>query len=157
MKRQRSTTLTIRAGILGLALALAGCTTYRDEFTPPASESGRMCAANCTTARQSCQLLQQSVAQSFALQCERDHRREMDAYQQCKSAASSGRCNMWGYVTKQINGQTVNERQCLSKSYSGSHCVEPKRCRTGTGADTCQPNYKACFVACGGRIDRVEN
>ena len=142
----------------GLALVtgsmlLASCTMYKDELVPPTSGAGMACVSQCNESKQSCQISKQALAQ----QCEALHNRAMSEYQSCKAKnPATSYCTSYKAKTTTVNGQTVTQQECTSTRYE-SPCKEPvKTCKSSPDYDQCETNFKACFTACGGVINRTE-
>lgn len=141
-------------------LLVSGCATYTDVYVPPATSPGATCVASCGEQRQSCQMQQQSenvMNQAVGQQCQANYTRSLQTYQVCTIQYPPGRCTQWTERTsRDSTGRETNQRICSAQTYV-SPCVAPKPCSTPR-ADTsvCESNFKTCYKACGGRIDRIE-
>lgn len=146
--------------VAALTFVLASCATYQDVWTPPSTEQGMSCVANCGSQRQNCQFQQQSLNvlnQSVAQQCQADYQRAMQSYQVCLAQYPAGRCTQWTERTvRDGTGREKREQVCSSQTYV-SPCVQPTPCNVQkTDNAQCDSAYKSCFLSCGGRFDRVE-
>ena len=157
MKKFRSALLR---GFCAATLVLAGCASYEDVWTPPSTPQGAMCVAHCENTRQACQFQQQSSQafnQTLAQQCQADYNRAMMVYQSCRAQNPPGRCTQWSErVTRDASGKETRERVCSAQNYTNP-CVQPTPC-SAPRADTsaCDTGHRACYRACGGRIERME-
>lgn len=135
------------------ALALSACTTYKEDWVPPSTAAGTACVSQCNDTKLSCQVSQQVLVQ----QCEATYNRAIADYQSCKAKnPATSYCTSYRTKTEVINGQTVTKQECTSTRYE-SPCQEPvKSCSTTSSNITCDNNFKACFVSCGGTINRYE-
>lgn len=139
--------------ILVAIFALSSCATYKETWIPPSSAGGAMCVMQCNQNKESCQLSKQLLAQ----RCESDYSRAMADYQSCKARyPQTSYCTSYRSKTETINGQTVTRQECTSTRYE-SPCKEPvKSCPSASNDSQCDANHRACFVSCGGVIDRQE-
>lgn len=133
--------------------ALTSCATYKETWIPPTGTNGSMCVAQCNQNKERCQLSKQLLAQ----RCESDYSWAMADYQSCKLRnPQTSYCTSYRSKTETINGQTVTRQECTSTRYE-SPCKEPvKSCMSVSNDSQCEANYRACFVSCGGVINRSE-
>lgn len=136
--------------LLMLILAVAGCATHRDVWVPPSTPEGTMCVANCNAALQACQFSQQSAYQ----QCQSNYALQMNTYALCKAQQSC--ITQRESIELQARGNRTTKPVCEGSASFNSPCIEPKRCDTQFSASRCEQNQRTCFMACGGRIDRVK-
>lgn len=139
--------------ILASLFALSSCATYKETWVPPSGSTGAMCVSQCNQNKQSCQFSKQLLAQ----RCESDYSRAVADYQGCKARnPQTSYCSSYRSKTEIINGQSVTSQECTSTRYE-SPCKEPvKSCPSTSNDSQCESNYRACFVSCGGVINRQE-
>ena len=113
-------------GVLALALLLAGCTTIRYEYYPPASDEGRICVTHCAGVREMCQGNEIQRAQYDRALCEQ---RSDSVYRSCLHQASN--------------------------KDEAKKCYRPA-CWTSENTWRCDENYRQCFVGCGGSIRAIK-
>lgn len=135
------------------AFFLTSCATYKETWIPPTGASGSMCVMQCNNSKEYCQVSKQSLAQ----RCESEYSWAMADYQSCKLRnPQTSYCTSYRSKTETINGQTITRQECTSTRYD-SPCKEPVKSCSKFGNDSqCEANYRACFVSCGGVIDRRE-
>jgi len=104
-------------------------------FTPPASESGRVCTQTCNTTQSLCRQHAQEEAN--------------DQYQQCLSVSE--------VALRQCKHKALIEyNACLRYAENRESCHEDEceqdYCFNSANFDYCESDYRACFQNCGGVI-----
>ena len=110
-------------------IGLCSCTTYRYEYIPPTSESGKTCAIQCMTTKQVCYNSMVMQAQNNSNIC---HQQNNYSYQACVNRAQSHddvkKCN-----------------------------PNPQYCSSNPNYWQCDESYRQCFAACGGTVNVYKN
>ncbi|HVM98160.1 MAG TPA: hypothetical protein VMT89_17325, partial [Candidatus Acidoferrales bacterium] len=106
---------------------LAGCETIRYELRPPATQTGRLCVAQCANTREVCRSNELHRAEAAQRDCERDSERD---YHACHHRADSPETH--------------------------KDCDKRKRyCSTYTNYDGCEADYRGCYAQCGGTVTKI--
>lgn len=104
------------------------------DLTPPASEAGRLCAAQCLTVKQQCaqntKLTQTLINDRCRLQEREEARKKFEAYVRGRKAKDA-------HVKKSEN-DFYNEFRCSSAG--------------GASTNNCQSAFNQCYSTCGGKI-----
>ena len=114
---------------LFVVLALsAGCASNYEtiyHYSPPVSERGQQCVAQCDQANDSCQRL------CYGASC------QADAKEQAQTAYDE-------YTAQQqMDGLSVTRN--LASFYDTRQCKALASCQ-------CEPEYRACYQLCGGQV-----
>ena len=113
----------------GLALlVLSGCETISYRMTPPPSEMGRLCIAQCAGVRETCLGREEQRAYREREDCERRSERRL---RQCLAEAGS---------------DEPRRKKCHRQSGG---------CYRSADTSRCEEDYRQCYANCGGRIERV--
>jgi hypothetical protein len=107
-------------------LLIAGCSTVRYEYFPPASEQGRMCITHCQGIREMCRGNEINRTQSERYACEQ---RSESVFRNCQRHA--------------------NSREEAKK------CYRPA-CNVYENTWRCDEDFRQCFVGCGGTINVIK-
>lgn len=110
-----------------VAFGLSACgPIYGTEarLTPPESDQGRQCAAQCRATRQQCNDAAERRADERLAQCERDADR---AYRDCRDDARDAEAR-----------SACERRRCTRDAVDVAHC---------------ETDFHACYSDCGGRVD----
>jgi hypothetical protein len=108
-------------------LFAAGCETVHFELTPPKSTAGRACVTQCAAIREACHGNELRRLRISTDACER---RADSVFHNCLADAD-----------------TPEKRKMCEISRPTCWAVEePGRCEN---------DYRACYVQCGGRVDRI--
>ena len=113
---------TARTFAVTVGLLIAGCTTVRYEYEPPASESGRMCATQCQGIREVCRGNEINRVQSEKFSWERRSENVFRDYQRSANNPDEAR-----------------------------KCYRPV-CNVTENYWRCDENFRQCFEGCGGTI-----
>jgi hypothetical protein len=126
-----------------LALIVAGCSMEMEppqpryevthNFIPPASDMGRMCAAQCLTSKDQCLTTKQLSTELAKEHCENDERER--ARKDYASYAKS----------RKDKGKKVDRTE--DSFYSRARCE-----RAGGTLSNCNENYHQCYTTCGGQV-----
>jgi hypothetical protein len=110
-------------------LLLAGCAaeTVTYKLTPPKTPEGKACVDKCGEQRATCVNDQQS---RFA-DCKVEYKETMAIYTRCRNSS-------------------------LSTPGSQFACEIPRACSFPT-PEPCEQPYRACFEACGGKVEEVKS
>jgi hypothetical protein len=108
------------------ATLLSGCKTTRYQFTPPPSDQGRLCVAQCASIKETCRGHEIRRAQSEKNACERT---EDQVFRACISKPSS------------------DEKACKKQR---------KYCSSSEHTWRCDEDYRSCYQNCGGTILQYE-
>lgn len=110
-----------------LALSLlAGCTTIRYEYFPPATEQGKICVTHCSGVREMCQGNEMQRAQYDRALCEQ---RSESIFRTC---------------LRQADNRDESKK-----------CHRPA-CFAHENTWRCDENFRQCFVGCGGTIHAIK-
>ena len=124
-------------------LGLAGCTVQMvppepryevsHSYIPPATDMGRMCAAQCLTSKDQCLTTKQLSADLARERCENDERER--ARKEYASYAKS----------RKDKGKKVDRTE--DSFYARYRCE-----KAGTTLSDCGENYHQCYTTCGGQV-----
>lgn len=110
-----------------IVLLLTSCAVTRYDYVPPSGEAGQQCIASCASARENCQANEYQRAQWAQEMCQR---RNWGTYRFCVMGAFSRR-----------------EAQACER-FLGP-------CWGHDNTWRCDEDFRACYVACGGRVTRI--
>lgn len=111
-----------------LPVLVSGCETISYRLTPPPTEMGRLCIAQCAGVRETCLAREEQKARDERQDCERREERRL---RQCLHDA----------------GNDQERRKKCHKYSSG--------CWSSAQTENCEAAYRDCYAICGGRIERV--
>jgi hypothetical protein len=107
-------------------LLLAGCTTIRYEYFPPATEQGRYCTTQCSAIKDNCEGNEINRANGERYACEQLSEYQ---YRDCLHHARN-------------DGEA---KKCYRQG-----------CYSSPNTWRCEENYRQCFVGCGGTIHTIK-
>jgi hypothetical protein len=110
-----------------IGMGLAGCTSEptRYKLVPPTTPSGEACVAKCDEQRKECNA---SLQNQFEV-CQTQYREDMGIYTRCRNSSLG---------------------PAPGSQFS---CNIPRACQLPSG-ESCEETYRACFEACGGKVEQ---
>ena len=114
--------------VVSSLLFLSACSTVRYEYSPPTTDGGRQCIAQCSIAREIC--------------VGNENQRALNDRQSCEQR------NRWNYQNC--------VRRANDKNDANSCAGLQSSCWASANTYRCDENYRACFVSCGGHITVIK-
>jgi len=118
---------SIRTTATALSFLIASCSSVRYEYTPPASEMGRMCITQCQGNSEMCRGTETNRAMSERYACDQ---RSEDVLRSC-------------------------QRNAANKD-EAKKCYRPA-CSVYENYWRCDEGYRQCFTGCGGTVQQFQN
>ena len=116
-----------RTTAAALSVLIASCSSVRYEYTPPASEMGRLCVTQCQGNAETCRGTEINRVASERYLCEQ---RSEDVFRSC-------------------------QRNAANKD-EAKDCYRPA-CSVYENYWRCDEGYRQCFTGCGGTVQQFKN
>ena len=133
---------------------MTGCATQY-AYTPPESEAGLKCVAQCLSIKNTCRERELERARVAQKACERNSAQE---YLECKARSEEefNQCQeesekeYYACLKYAEDRSSCHEEECKEKN-----CYE-RRCSESARFSYCENDYRECYQQCGGTIEVVK-
>jgi len=142
--------MTRRFALAFITVMLAAC-AKEYTYTPPSTDEGRRCVAQCQTTQASCRSNQFQGASSAQQQCESNaaqvqsqcERTAEEKYSQCQSASQADYNSCLKYSS---NRASCYQQVCLKESCFKQGCYQ------SADYGFCDSEFRGCYQNCGGTV-----
>lgn len=144
--------LKARAPLIIIALLLSAGCAREYVYTPPPTEEGIKCAAQCQARQEACRNQQADSAAAAQRRCNSDSSAE---YEQCLVSAEEayGNCQEETQTEYYACLKYAEKRSsCVQESCTKKSCYK-KSCRKSPNYGVCDSEFRACYQQCGGKVE----